>query len=194
MTLPLSFFYAAPQFKASDAELAKLRALGELGPDSPGSYLAVALDYYRVEAFATPQDRDAACGSTAHEDVQYVPAKRKSLSDAGLTLDELACGYAIDHARFDETMMPILDAALKGLVRDLMRTPENKTGVIASSTVSIARVHYTILAVRSGDWIKFPVGGRSMFEKVDRDLVERTISWLQKQVMLKATPSLIETS
>jgi hypothetical protein len=86
MTLLPSFFYAAPQFRVSDAELAKLKAGGERFPDSPGSYLAVALDYYRVEAFATPQDRDAACGSTAHEDVRYVPAKHGNLSGAQLTL------------------------------------------------------------------------------------------------------------
>jgi hypothetical protein len=75
-----------------------------------------------------------------------------------------------------------------------MRVSENQTGLIASATVTIARVHYTILAVRDGDWVKFPVGGRAIFENVDSALVERTISWLHNHIMLKLSPSLIEAS
>lgn len=156
--------------------------------DTPGIGLALALDYYRVEAFATEKDRDAACGPTAHEDVRYVPAGRKDLGRGDIALDEIACGYAVDHPRFDETVTPILDTALKLLIGDLMEAPKYQTGIVASIVIPIARVRYTISAERVGDWMKFPVKGLAVFEKVDQDLIDRTADWLHNRLMLKASP------
>ena len=193
MALP-HFFYAEPQLRGSSLDVVapKLKAATEWTLDTPGIDLVLALDYYRAEAFATARDRDAACGLTAHRDVRYVPAEQRTLNRGDLSLDEIACGYNVNHPRFDEIAVPIVDCALKRLVRDLMNVAENHTGVIASTTVSIARVNYTILAERNGDWIKFPIGARTHFEQTDSDIIDRTIDWLHHHVMLTASPSLVE--
>lgn len=193
MPLP-HFFYAEPQFRASSLDVVapKLKTATKWTFDTPGIDLLLALDYYRIEAFATARDRDAACGQTAHKDVRYAPVIRRNLDRGGLSLDEIACGYTVDHPRFDEIAIAIVDSALKRLVRDLMNVAENQTGVVASATVSIARVDYTILAERTGDWIKFPIGARTVFEEADRGIIDRTIDWLYHHVMLKASPSLVD--
>jgi hypothetical protein len=187
MTLP-HFFYTEPQFRASSPDFAKLKAAPEWTIDTPGIGLALALDYYRVEAFATEKDRDAACGPTAHEDVRYVPVGRRDLGHDDTGLDNIACGYAVDQPRFDEIVTPIFDTALKQLIGDLMEAPKEQTGIVASIVIPIARVRYTILAERVGDWIKFPVKGLAVFERVDQDLIDRTADWLHNRLILKASP------
>jgi hypothetical protein len=193
MTLP-HFVYAEPQLRTSslDAVAPKLKAATKRTLDTPGIDLVLALDYYRVEAFATARDRDAACGLTAHRDVRYVPAERRTLNRGGLALDDIACGYTVDHPRFEEIAVPLVDNALKRLVEALMNAAENHTGVIASATVSIARVEYTISAERTGDWIKFPIGARALFETTNSGIIDKTIDWLHHHVMLKASPSLVD--
>jgi hypothetical protein len=183
MMLP-HFHYAEPKFRASSPDFAKLKEAPEWTLDTPG--IGLALDYYCVEAFATEKDRDAACGPTAHDDVRYVPASR--LSHGDIILDEVACGYAVDHPRFDEIVTPIFDAALKRLIGHLMEAPKDQTGIVASIVIPIARTRYTISAEREGDWIKFPVKGLAVFEKVDQGLMDRTVDWLHNRRMLKGTP------
>lgn len=193
MALP-HFFFAEPQLRMSSLEFVapELKAATKWTLDTPGIDLVLALDYYRVEAFATARDRDAACGPTAHRDVRYVPAKQKTLNRGGLSLDEIACGYTVDHPRFDKIAVPIVDSVLKRFVRDLMNVAENHTGLVASATVSIARVDYTILAERTGDWIKFPIGARTLFEKPNSGTIDKTIEWLHHHVMLQGSPSLVD--
>ena len=187
MMLP-QFHYAEPKFRASSPDFAKLKAASDWTLDTPGIGLALALDYYCVEAFASEKDRNAACGPTAHDDVRYVPASRRDLSREDITLDDVACGYSVDHPRFDEIVTPIFDAALKRLIGDLMETPKDQTGIVASIVIPIARTRYTISAERVGEWIKFPVKGLTVFEKVDQDLMDRTVDWLHNRLMLKGSP------
>lgn len=190
MTLP-DFFYTEPRCRTSSPDFGKLKRATEVTPDTPGARLWLALCYYRVEAYATKKDRDAACGPTAYEDVQYFPASGKNLSRGDITLDDIACGYSVDDPHFDTILTPIFDAAVKRLIRDVITAPKGHAGMIASATISIARVQYEILAEQSGDWIKFLVEGRAVFEEVDDDLMERTAAYLEKRLMLQMSPSLI---
>ena len=77
------------------------------------------------------------------------------------------------------------------MIRDVIIAPKGQAGTIASATISIARVQYEILAQQAGDWIKFLVEGRAVFEEVDDDLMERTAAYLEKRLMLQMSPSLI---
>jgi hypothetical protein len=81
MTLP-DFFYTEPRCRTSSPDFGKLKRATEVTPDTPGARLWLALCYYRVEAYATKKDRDAACGPTAYEDVQYFSASGKILAAA----------------------------------------------------------------------------------------------------------------
>lgn len=190
MTLP-NFFYAEPRFRASE-DLAKLKEAKEWTLETPAILFGLALDYYRVEAFATKRDRDAACGPTAHQDVRYVPASVKNLRRGDITLDYVACGHSIDHPRFHDVFAPIFDAALKQLIGDVVQAPKGQRGTIATAVISIARVRYTISAANSDDWIKFPVNGIAAFEKVDQDLLDRTVTYLQDRLTLEISPGLID--
>lgn len=190
MSLP-DFFYAEPQFRASSPDFAKLKAASDWTLDTPGISLALALDYYRVEAFASEKDRDAAYGQTAHKDVRYVPASRKTLGRDGITLDAIACGHGVGHPCFDEIVTPIFDAALKQLIGYLIEAPKDRTGLVASIVIQIARTRYTISSERAGDWIKFPVKGLAMFEKNEQGLMDKTIDWLNNRLILKGSPQMI---
>jgi hypothetical protein len=190
MTLP-NFFYAEPRFRASSPDIAKLKGASEWTLDTPGISFALALDYYRVEAYATRKDRDAACGPTAHEDVQYRPASRKDIARGDITLDDIACGHAIDHSRFAEVLGPIFDAALKRLIGDVVEAPKDQGGIIATAVIPVARARYKISAVRNGDWIRFPVEGLAAFEKIDGELMDQTVTYLQDRLTLQMSPSLI---
>src|ERR1700682_160144 len=111
MTRP-HFFYTEPQFRASSPDFAKLKAAPEWTLDTPGIGLALALDYYRFEAFATADDRDACCGPTAHPDVRYAKAPIADLKRNKVTIDNIACGLTVDHPDFDEIMTPLFEAAM----------------------------------------------------------------------------------
>lgn len=190
MTLP-NFFYTEPRCRTSSPDFGKLKGATEVTLDTPGARLWLALCYYRVEAYATRKDRDTACGPTAYEDVQYFSASGKTLSGCNITLDDIACGHSVDDPHFDTIFTPIFDAAVKRLIRDAVTAPKGHAGTIASTTISIARVQYEILADQAGDWIKFSVEGRAVFEEVDDDLMERTAAYMEKRLMLQMSPSLI---
>jgi len=186
MTLP-NLFYAEPQFRASSPALAQLKQAKHWTLQTPGITFALATDYYRVEAFATERDRDAACGPTAHEDVRYVSADRRDLDRENIRIADIACGYPVDHPRFDEIVTPIFEAALKRLIRDLMEAPKGQPGIVASTLIPIARTRYKISAEQVGEWINFPVDGLTVFEKADQDLVSRTVEWLENRLKLTAS-------
>ena len=192
MTLP-NFFYAEPRFRAASEDLAKLKKAPKQKwtLDTTNLPFGLALDYYRVEAFVAKSDRDAACGLTAHQDVRYVPASRRSLMRGEITLDNIACGHTIDHPHFEDVFDPIFEAALRRLIGEVLAASDDQAGTVASAAITIARVRYTISAVSAGDWIEFPVKGEAAFEEADQDLMQQTIAYLGERLMLHMSPALI---
>lgn len=188
-----NFFYAEPRFHAASEDLAKLKEATEQEwiLDTPGLSFGLALDYYRVEAFVTKSDRDAACGPTAHQDVRYVPASRSGLMRGDITMDHITCGYTIDHPRFGDVFDPIFEAAVRRLIGGVLAAPDDQAGTVALAAITIARVRYTISAVSAGDWIEFPVKGLAAFEQFDQELMQRTIVYLGERLILHMSPDLV---
>lgn len=190
MTLPKAF-YAEPRFRKSSPDFARLRAATELTLETPGIALALALDYYRVEVFATEEDRDLACGPTAHEDVKYFATTRMALVDAGIALKDISCGYNVDHPRFGEILTPVFDAAVKRLIKDLLQSCTGRNEIVASTMIPIARARYTISVTSAGDWLNFGVSAYSAFEQSHDDVMDRTVKYLEGRVALQLSPSMI---
>lgn len=190
MALPLAF-YAEPRFDAESSSFAQLKEAKKLAPDSPGASLALALDYYRVEAFATRSDRDAACGPTAHEDIMYFSVERDELVSKGCRLIDVSCGYGLDHPTFERILTPIFDVVLQRLVGDMIAVPKRRNGVVASAIMSIARTGYKVDVVRKGDWFKFDVDALCLFEQSDPDQMDRTVEFLDGRLRLQLSPSLV---
>lgn len=190
MTLP-NAFYAEPRFRKSSPDFAKLRAATELTLETPGITLALALDYYRVELFATEEDRDLACGPTAHKDVKYFPTTRGALIHAGISLDDISCGHNVDHPRFGEILTPIFDAAAKRLIKDLVHSSADRDGIVASTMIPIARARYTISVTSAGDWMNFGVDALSAFEQSNDDVMDRTVEFLEGRLALQISPAMI---
>lgn len=184
-------FYAEPRFRSSSPDFAKLRGATELTFATPGARLALALDYYRIEAYASQKERDLACGPTGHDDVRYFPIRRNMLNSAGSLVDSISCGYTIDHPNFEKIFDPIFDKTLRCLIGDVIRAPTSDTGEIAARGLTIARVRYNISAIAKGEWLSFDVIGFSLFEPVERQLVERTIDFLNGRLILHLSPSLL---
>lgn len=151
-----------PTFRAASPGFAKLKGQAEWKLDTPGIGLALAFDYYRFEAFATKDERDARCGPMAHQDVRCVPATTKDLKLNNVSLDSVACGHDIDHPRFDAVVSPLFDAALKRLIRDVVDGPKKTEGRIASTEILIARTRDSISAEAVGQFIKFPVSAMAV--------------------------------
>jgi hypothetical protein len=189
-----NLFYTQPTFRAASPDFAKLKGQTEWKLDTPGIGLALAFDYYRFEAFATKDERNARCGPTAHQDVRYVPATTTDLKLNNVSLDSIACGHDIDHPRFDEVVSPLFDAALKRLIRDVADGPKKTEGRIASTEILIAKTRYSISAEAVGQFIKFPVSAMAVFEKGNQHVMDRTIAWLENRLVLTASPSLFEAT
>jgi hypothetical protein len=187
MPLPIAFF-AQPCFRASSPDFQKLKGATELTLETPGVRLALAIDYYRIEAFKTEADRDRACGSTAHEDVRYFPIGREEMIGARSEIESISCGHPLDHADFEQVFAPIFDAALRYLVGEMIQTPCPKNGPVATTVMSIARARYTITVVAAKDWFNFSVEGLCMFEQIDPELLERTSRYLEEQLILHLSP------
>lgn len=185
-------FYTQPIIRTDSPDLAKLRRQTELTPKTPGFELALALDYYRFEAFSTKHERDACCGPTRHRDIRYAPATSADLRRNGISLDRVACGHDIDHPRFDAIVSPLFDAAFRRLIGEVIGAPKHTEGMIASAEILIARTRYALEAESVGDWIKFPVSAIGAFEEGDPDVMERTIAWLENRIQLTASPSLFD--
>ncbi len=188
MALPQGFF-AEPRFRGSSAALAQLAAATELTPETPGIAFAYAAAYYQVEMFATEGDRDCACGPSGNDDVRYFAATRQALSRTGVSLDDISCGHTVDHPRFEEVLSPIFNARMRRLIGDLMRSTA-KAGVVADTTISIARRQYTFMVRRVGDWLNFEVGARSLFERPQKDLMDRTVKYLEGRLILQNSAAL----
>jgi hypothetical protein len=186
------FFYTQPTFRAASPDLDKLRGQTAWTLQTPGIGLRLALDYYRFEAFGTKHERDARCGPTAHQDVRYAPATTKDLRSNDITIDMIACGHDIDHPMFDTVVSPLFDAAFRRLIREVVDSPKNTEGVIAESEIIIARARYSMKAESAGGWIKFPVSALTVFEKTNRDVMDRTAAWLENRIELTASPSLFD--
>src|SRR5260363_47810 len=76
-------YLAQPLFDRNSPDFEHLASLPtKFTLDTPGARLALALNYYTVEAYAHQADRDAACGMTAHPDIMYVPTANVSAEDA----------------------------------------------------------------------------------------------------------------
>lgn len=189
-----NLFYTQPTFRADSPDLHKLQTQeqSDWTLDTPGIGLALALDYYRFEVFATRHERDARCGPTGHRDVRYQPATLKDLKHNKISLDMIACGHAIDHPQFDAVITPLFDAAFRRLIGDLVEAPKDADGVLASTEILVARTRYSIKAEAVDGWIKFPVSAMTVFEKGDPDVVKRTIAWLENRIELTASPSLFD--
>ncbi|UPK19135.1 hypothetical protein [Bradyrhizobium sp. 131] len=189
-----NLFYTQPTFRADSPDLDKLKGQGQSDwtLDTPGIGLALALDYYRFEAFATKHERDARCGPTSHRDVRYHAATAKDLKLNRVSLEMIACGHDIDHPRFDEVVTPLFDAAFRRLIGDLVEAPKHSEGMLASSEIMIARVRYSLKAEAARGWIKFPVSAMAVFEQGDADIMERTVAWLEHRIELTASPSLFD--
>ncbi|MBY9045566.1 hypothetical protein, partial [Pseudomonas fluorescens] len=70
-------YLAQPLFRQDSPDFPYLANLpAKFTLDTPGGSLAIALNYYTIEAYASKADRDAACGMTAHPDIKYVPITR----------------------------------------------------------------------------------------------------------------------
>lgn len=185
-----NFFYTQPTFRADSPDFAKAMGQTEWTLETPGAGLLLALDYYRFEAFATKHERDARCGPTAHEDVRYVPATIKDLKRNEVSLDVIACGHDVDDPDFDRVISPLFGAVMKRLFCEVAGNPYKTGEELASAEIIIARVRYSIKAKSVGDWIKFPISAMTVFEKGDRDVMDRTISWLENRLELTASPLL----
>lgn len=186
-------FYTQPTFRADSPDLAKLRGRTDLTLQTPGIGLALAADYYRFEAFASKQERDARCGPTAHQDVRYAPASIVDLRRNDVTIDMVACGRDIDHPMFDKVVSPLFDAAFRRLIGEVVYSPKDSEGFIAEGEIFIARARYSLKAESAGGWIKCPVTAMAVFEKANRDVMDRTIAWLENRIELTASPSLFDS-
>ena len=149
-------------------------------PETPGASLRMALEYYRIEGYARKSDRDAACGPTAHADVDYAPIAPADARRIG----GIACGYPFDHPRFETVFAPIFARSVERLIGNMVRANRNAEGPIAAETLCIARTHYNIEAIAKGSWIMFDVEGLTLFEKRDSKLVSNTCAFLEGRLQL----------
>jgi hypothetical protein len=165
------FFFAQPQFRSSASD----------------QTIALALDYYRFEMFATAEDRDARCGPTAHPDVRYVRATMQDIVQSDIGLDDIGCGVNFDHPHFEQIMAPLFDATMEQLFRDMPKRLQ--PGTLASTEMLIARTRYSIAAECDGEWVFFPVDAMTAFEDADPGLTDRTLQWLHDRLVLTTSPS-----
>lgn len=189
MKLP-NVFYAEPRVNADSPNYKKLKGITHLVPGTPETDLVLALDYYKIEAFATAADRDEACGRAANRDVCYFPIRRSGL-DRSTRLDQLGCGHSIDHPGFEQIFSPIFSAVLRCLITDAASARGEESGAIAAAAISIARARYTISIIATGEWRYFTVEALTLFENIDRRTLDRTIEYLNGRLMLELSPSLI---
>lgn len=183
MSLPKAF-YAEPRFRSSSPDFEKLKKATDLTLETPGVGLALAMDYYRVEAFSHRIDRDKACGPTAHPDVRYFPVTREALILKCTSLDEIACGCTVDQPNFEAVLDPLFERMLARLLDDAARTRKGT----ASTILTIARARYTISARWKGDWLNFDVEAFSAFEQIDADMMDRAIRHLNDRLALHLSP------
>lgn len=192
MTLPHAS-YCEPRFHSSSPDFKKLEKATELTINTPGAALALAMDYYRVEVFASDEDRDLACGPTEREDVRYFPVSREALIDSSTDLLEIACGHSLDHPAFERIVSPIFNRTIQEVLKVAsiaLKEPKAAGGIIAKYPITIARVRYNLSIIKSGEWLNFDVEAISLFEHMDGDLVDRTIQYLHDALVDRLSPML----
>lgn len=175
-------FYTEPRFRRSSPDFEKLKSATKLALDTPGIGLALAIDYYKVEAFAQRLDRDRSCGPTAHPDVRYFPITRDVLVRRRACLEEIACGCPIGHPDFEMVLEPLFERALALLLHDATKT---RKAAAVSTTLTIARARYTVSAEWKDDWLNFAVDAFSAFEEIDADVMDRTVRYLNDRLALQ---------
>lgn len=189
MKLP-DAFYAEPRVRADNPNIKKLRGATHLVLGTPEAVLALSLDYYRTEAYATEEERDRACGPAANKDVCYFPVRRIDLHRA-TQLDLLGCGHGIGHPQFERIFFPIFMAVLSRLIGKVTRFSSKQNGTIATAALSIARARYTVSVTAAGDWRYFSVEGLALFEDIHQRTLDRTIEYLNGRLMLELSPILV---
>ena len=179
-------YLAQPLFDRNSPDFEHLPSLpAKFTLDTPGARLALALNYYTVEAYAREADRDAACGMTAHPDIMYVPTDEVSSEEAEM----IGCGYSIDHPNFEKVLDPIFSRLVERLIGKMMAAGRNAKGPIAMEALSIARTRYTIEAIANRDSIRFEVDGLAVFEKRDRATINATCAFLEERLHLQLLPT-----
>lgn len=179
-------YLAQPLFRKKSPDFEHLASLpAKFTLDTPGASLALALNYYTIEAYASKMDRDAACGMTAHPDIKYVPIDRNHVEEAG----EIGCGYAIDHPDIEKVLNPIFSRAVERLIGNMIAARRNAKGPIAMEALSIGRTRYTIEAIADRDSIRFEVDGLAVFEKRSRTTIDATCAFLEERLHLHLSPT-----
>lgn len=180
-------YFAQPLFNRRSPDFNHLASLPDkFTLDTPGARLALALNYYAIEAYARKADRDAACGLTCHPDIMYVPATEVPPEEA----DMIGCGYPIGHPYFEKILDPIFSGLVERLMGKLVTAGRNAKGLIAMEVLSVARTRYTVEAVANRGSIRFDIGGLALFEKRDRVTIDATCAFIERRLQLHlcATP------
>jgi hypothetical protein len=179
-------YFAQPLFDQNSPDFEHLRSLPDkFTLNTPGARLALALNYYTVEAYAREADRDAACGMTAHPDIMYVPTDEVSAEET----DMIGCGYPIGHPDFERVLDPIFSRLVERLIGKMMAAGRNAKGPIAMEALSVARTRYTIEAIANRDSIRFEVDGLAVFEKRERATINATCAFLEERLHLHLLPT-----
>jgi hypothetical protein len=181
-----SFFFAEPRFRASSPDLEHISDLGEhVTLETPGAQLAAAAAYYCIEAYATKSDRDTACGLTGNSDVKYVSIQPREIPNR--EIDRIACGYPMNHPRFEEVFEPTFAITVRKLANEISRHHADTSYTPAEAALAIARVYYTIAAIPDGGKFKFKIDGLSLFEKRHQSTLDRTAKFLEDRLILETS-------
>lgn len=179
-------YFTQPLFRQDSPDFKHLASLpAHFTLDTPGARLALALNYYACEAYASEIDRDAACGMTAHPDIKYVSVDAVSDED----IADLSCGHSIDHLHFERVLGPIFNRKVEQLIGKMIGAGRKAEGPIAMEALSIARIRYEIQAIAEHDVVAFKVEGVSLFEKGDRNTIEATCVFLEERLRLHLLPT-----
>jgi len=172
-------YFADARFRATSPELKRLRSLREnVNLETPGAHLAAALNYYWLEAYSNPSDRNAACHLAGYRGVKYEAIESDEILSSDL--NRISCGYDIDHPRFEDVFELTLALALRCMTIIGEYTKVKKT------VLSIARAHYDMRVIPTGGGrAQFQISGLSLFEDHDEDLLGRTADLLAERVIMK---------
>ncbi len=180
------FFFAEPRFRASSPDLEHMRDLREhFTLKSPGAKLTTAAAYYWIEAYITRADRDAACGLAGGPDVKYFPIRPKEIPNR--EINRIACGYPINHPRFESVFEPTFAIAVHKLAHEIACHGADRSYTPAAVEFAIARVYYSIAALPEGSKFRFKIDGLSLFEKRRQCTLDQTAKLLESRLILQTT-------